>query len=193
MFQVGDTILSEKIATERFICDITRCKGACCVVGESGAPVDEDEIAHLEQAYQQLKERMLPEAVEIVESEGLILRNSENGYEINCIESGECVFATVNSDGVATCTIQEAFQHGEFSWEKPISCHLYPIRLNRISGTEYANFEYIPDLCSAACDRGEETGTYLSEFLEDALVRRYGKEWVDEFEVACQTIRDGEG
>lgn len=193
MFQVGDTILSEKIATERFLCDITRCKGACCVVGESGAPVDEDEIPFLEQAYRQLKKRMKPGAVECVEGEGLVLGNSENGYEINCVESGECVFATVNSNGVATCTIQDAFQRGEFSWEKPISCHLYPIRLNHIAGVEYANFEYIPDLCSTGCDRGEETGTYLSEFLETAFLRRYGRKWVEEFKIACRMIRDGEG
>jgi hypothetical protein len=85
----------------------------------------------------------------------------------------------------------ECFLQGEFSWEKPISCHLYPVRLKHIAGFDYANFEYIPELCSAGCRRGEKEGIYLADFLEDSLTRRYGGEWYQDFLEACEEVRNG--
>jgi len=192
MFQVGNTILSDRIATARFACDVTRCKGSCCVVGESGAPVTREEIPVLEKAYRQLREELRKESVELVEKEGLIQGDQASGYEIACVNDGECVFVTYDDEGVANCAIQRAWYRGDFPWEKPISCHLYPIRLSRIAGLEYANFEYIPELCGAGCEHGEQTGTWLSGFLKPALERRFGKAWVKEFEKRCNEIR-GEG
>lgn len=190
MFRVQDVILSEEIATEKFACNLTKCKGACCVVGDAGAPVGKDEIPILRKAFRELREDLAPEAVEKTENEGLILGNSEEGYELNCIESGECVFVTKDESGIAKCAIQEAYYQGRLNWEKPISCHLYPIRLKSIGGLQYANFEYIPELCSAGCAHGESSGTYLAEFLREALVRRYGQQWFDEFLETCNRIRN---
>jgi len=190
MFRVKDVILADDIATSKFSCNITKCKGACCVVGDAGAPVDKNEIPVLRKAFKQLKGELAPEAVEKSEKEGLVLGNSEEGYEINCIDSGDCVFVKKDELGVATCAIQEAFYDGRFNWEKPISCHLYPVRLKNIGTLEYANFEYIPELCSAGCSHGESTGTYLSDFLEKALVRRYGQIWYDEFIDTCKRVRN---
>lgn len=189
MIRVQDVILSEDIATARFACNISRCKGACCVIGDAGAPVKKGEIPVLRKAFRRLKDRLTPEAKQKAEDEGVILGDQNNGYEINCIESGECIFVEKNEAGVATCAIQNAYYKGEFGWEKPISCHLYPIRLKRVAGLEYANFEYIPDLCSAGCERGSEEGIYLAEFLEKALVRRYGREWYNEFLNTCRRVR----
>lgn len=189
MIRVGDVILSEDIATAKFACNISLCKGACCVVGDAGAPVSRQEIPVLNKAFRQLKESLDPEAVRKAEEEGVVLGNSENGYEINCINSGECIFVEKDDRGVATCAIQKAYYEGRFTWEKPISCHLYPVRLKHIAGFDYANFEYIPDLCSAGCRRGEDEGIYLSDFLENALVRRYGREWYDQFLMVCRDLR----
>lgn len=191
MFKVKDVILSEDIATSRFACDITRCKGACCVVGDAGAPVDKSEVAVLRKAFRQLKHRLAPEAVQAVEAKGVVQKSAKDGYEITCIDAGDCIFVEKDEKGVATCAIQNAYYKGEFNWEKPISCHLYPIRLKKVSGMEFANFEYIPDLCSAGCDKGNRTGTYLAEFLEKALKRRYGTEWYQQFLTACYEIRSG--
>jgi len=190
MFRVGDTILSEEIATARFACDITRCKGACCVVGESGAPVAKDEIPALRRAARELRTEMREESIEAIDEHGLIQEDDWGGHEITCASDGACVFVEYDENGVAGCLIQRAFQEGRFNWEKPVSCHLYPIRLRKIAGMEYANFEYIPSLCGAGCDRGEEQGIYLSQFLERALVRRYGQVWYDEFEEMCQAVRE---
>lgn len=193
MFRVGNTILSDEIATQKFACDVTRCKGACCFVGDAGAPVSKDEIPALRKAYKMLEDELRPEAREAVRREGLIYKKpgKETEYEINCVNDEACVFVQYDEKGIAECAIQKAFYEKRLNWEKPISCHLYPVRLKRIAGMEYANFEYIPDLCSAACARGEDEGIFLSDFLEKALTRRYGQKWYQQFLLACREIRNG--
>lgn len=193
MFKVQNTILSEDIATTQFSCDISRCKGACCVVGDAGAPVSNDEIPVLKKAYKLLKDELRPAARKVVEEEGLIKGNNKKGYEINCIDENECVFVEYTDDDIAICAIQKAYYEGRLEWEKPISCHLFPVRLKRILDFDYANFEYVPSLCSSGCESGKEKGTYLSEFLEKPLVRRYGNEWYEEFSEACEELRNKEG
>jgi hypothetical protein len=189
MFRVGDVILSEDIATARFACDISRCKGACCVVGDAGAPVAREEIPVLRKAYRVLKDDLSQNARNAVKEHGVVQGNSEEGFELTCVESGECIFVEKDEQGVAMCAIQRAYYEGRFDWEKPISCHLYPIRLKKIAGVDYANFEYIPRLCSAGCERGESEGIYLADFLKTALVRRYGEEWYNQFLKTCEEVR----
>ncbi|MEX1062759.1 MAG: DUF3109 family protein [Balneolaceae bacterium] len=189
MFRVGDTIISEDIATAKFACDVTRCKGACCVVGDSGAPVSKEEIPVLKKAYRELRGDLSDKAQELVDREGLIDGDSKNGFQIKCVDNRECVFVDHDEQGVAECTIQRAYKQNRFGWEKPVSCHLYPVRLKKIAGFEYANFEYIPELCSAGCDNGSEQGIYLSRFLEKALSRRYGDVWYKEFKEMCKELR----
>lgn len=190
MFRVGATILSEDIATAKFACDVTRCNGACCVVGESGAPLSKSEIPVIKKAFRELKNELRPEAVQAVEDQGLIQGDEKNGFEISCVNEGECVFVDYDDRGIAECTIQRAYYQKRLNWEKPISCHLYPVRLKKIGGMEFANFEYIPELCSAGCANGTENGIYLSDFLESALVRRYGREWFDQFINRCKEVRN---
>lgn len=192
MFKVRNTILSEDIATAKFACDITQCKGACCVVGNAGAPVSKDEIPVLKKAYRLLKDDLRPRAREVVEKEGLIKGNNREGYELNCTDDKECVFVEYTDEDIAICAIQKAFFEGRINWEKPLSCHLFPVRLKRVVDFDYANFEYIPELCSAGCENGNEKGTYLSEFLEKPLTRRYGEEWYKEFAETCELIREKE-
>lgn len=189
MIRVQDVILSEDIATAKFVCDINRCKGACCVVGDAGAPVSKQEIPVLRKAFRELKAQLDPEAVKVVNEKGVVQGDNISGYEITCIDSGECVFVQKDENGVAMCAIQKAYYTGKFNWEKPISCHLYPIRLKKIGAFEYANFEYIPELCSAGCQRGEDEGIYLADFLKDSLIRRYGEEWYMEFLDVCEEER----
>lgn len=192
MFKVHDVILSEDIATARFACDISRCKGACCVVGDAGAPVVESEISILEKAFVQLKDRLKPEAVNAANQDGVVQKNTNGTYELTCVNGEACIFVEENDAGTATCAIQNAYYRGEFSWEKPLSCHLFPIRLKKVAGTEYANFDYIPETCSSGCENGKRKGIYLAEFLESALKRRYGTDWYNDFLTTCQEIRSNE-
>ena len=192
MFKVQNTILSEDIAIARFACDVGKCKGACCVVGNAGAPVDHNEIPVLRKAYRRLKDELRPRAREVVVMEGLVKGSNSEGYELNCTDEEECVFVVYTDDNVAQCAIQKAYYEGRLNWEKPISCHLFPIRLKRIVDFDYANFEYVPSLCAAGCEKGEKDNTYLSEFLREPLIRRYGEEWYNDFLRACDEVRNQE-
>jgi len=188
MFRVRNTILSDDIATAKFACDLARCKGACCVVGDAGAPVAPEEVPVLRKSWELLKEELPEKARQTVSNGGLIQKNAD-GYEINCVDGAECVFVQYDDEGVAHCAIQQAFFEGRLTWEKPLSCHLFPVRLKKIAGFVYANYEYVPSICSTACRRGEEESIYLSDFLETALVRRYGRKWYEEFCERCEEIR----
>ena len=190
MFKVRDTILSDDIATAKFACDLPKCKGACCVVGDAGAPVSKDEIPVLHKAYKLLRGELRPEAVEVADREGVVIGSEKAGYEISCVNKAECIFVQYDEDEVAYCAIQKAYFEKRFNWEKPLSCHLFPVRLKRIAGFDYANFEYVPKLCSAACEKGSKEEAYLAEFLEKPLVRRYGKKWFSEFIASCRKIRE---
>lgn len=193
MFKVKNTILADDIATAKFACDLPRCKGACCVVGDAGAPVTKQEIPVLHKAYRKLKDELRAEAVAVADEEGVVLGTEKSGYEINTVNQQECIFVQYNEDGVAHCAIQKAYFGGRLKWEKPLSCHLFPVRLKRIAGFDYASFEYVPKLCSAACQKAEKENIFLAEFLEKPLVRRYGDEWYDEFITSCKEIRDRKG
>ena len=193
MFKIQDTILSEDIATAKFACDLPRCKGACCVVGDAGAPVVKEEIPVLHKAYRLLKDELRPEAVEVADRDGVVIGSEKAGYEIACVNEAECIFVKYGENDVSYCAIQSAYFEGRFNCEKPLSCHLFPVRLKRLADFDYANFEYVESLCSAACDKGNKEGVYLSDFIEKPLIRRYGEEWFEEFSAACNYIREKEG
>ncbi len=190
MFKVRDTILADDIATVKFACDLPKCKGACCVVGDAGAPVVKDEIPVLHKAYHLLKGELRPEAVAVAEREGVVIGSEKAGYEISCVNEAECIFVKYDDAGVSFCAIQQAYFDKRINWEKPLSCHLFPVRLKRIAGFDYASYEYVPPLCSAACAKGESEGIHLAEFLERPLTRRYGKNWYSEFLDSCKEIRE---
>lgn len=189
MFQVGHTVISDDLATFRFACDLQRCKGGCCVIGEAGAPVTHNEIPVLGKAWNQLKDELRPRAREVVGADGLI-RNGYRAPELNCTDGADCVFVTYEDDGVAVCAIQRAWNEGKFDWIKPLSCHLFPVRVIKVGEREYLNVEYVPSLCSTGCERGCKDDIYLSDFLEDALIRAYGREWYREFQETCIKVRE---
>lgn len=159
------------------------------MVGDAGAPVAEEEIPKLRQIFDLLKNELHPQARKEVSKKGVVQKTSHGRFSLACRDNKECIFVSYSDEGIAYCAIQKAFLEGRINWEKPLSCHLYPLRLKRIADFEYANFEYVECLCSAACIKGEKEEIYLSDFLEKPLVRRYGKEWYNEFVEACEQIR----
>lgn len=192
MFFAGNAIIADDIATFRFGCDLSRCKGACCVVGSAGAPVKGSEVPVLRKAFEALKTELRPEAVQTVESTGLVHQHA-GGYELACTDGAECVFVVYDDAGVATCAIQQAYEEGRFTWPKPISCHLFPIRVTTLASQDMLNLEYVPSICSPACERGEREGIGLAEFLKEPLVRAYGSEWYEEFLEAVEGVRETVG
>jgi hypothetical protein len=191
MFAVGPVLVSDALLDAAFACDLGACHGACCVVGERGAPLEKDEIALLERARDVVEGELRPEARSAIERGGAWEGNDRRGFATATVGGRECVFV-VYERGVATCAIQRAYQAGRLEWEKPISCHLYPIRVERYGegndAIDVLNYEQI-DLCNPARAEGRRSRTPLAHFLERPLTRKYGGEWYTAFIAAWRQRR----
>lgn len=158
------------------------------MVGEGGAPIDASEVTILNKAWELLKDELPVASREEVISNGLI-RGKSDDLELACVGTAECVFVQKNNEGVALCSIQKAYFDGRIGWEKPISCHLFPIRIMEISGIDFLNFEYIPEICESGAIHGRGKNEYLAEHLSKPLTRKYGEQWYNEFLSACEHVR----
>lgn len=186
MIIVENAVLSDDIKENFFVCDLTKCKGACCVEGDAGAPLEEEEISLLEQEYERIKPFLSAEGVEAVSEKGVWELDQEGEKGTATIgKNGACAFSLKDAKGMLTCGIEEAFLAKKTTFRKPISCHLYPIRVTKYDQYEALNYDRW-DICDAACVLGMQLGVPLYRFLKDALIRKYGEDWyaqlVDEIE-----------
>lgn len=188
MFQLGKTIVSEEIIENDFICNLSVCKGACCVDGEAGAPLEEKELKILLDIYPKVKPFLTKEGIEAIEQQGLFI-TTEGEYETPLIESDDsCAYITYDEKGIALCGIEEAYNQGEVNFKKPISCHLYPIRVQDYS--EFAAVNYHKwQICDDACVLGKELQVPIYKFVKDALIRKFGKDWYAELEKVALTLK----
>ncbi len=179
MFVVDNVLITDDLVEAAFCCNLGACHGACCVQGNSGAPLEAHERAEVEKVLPLVRHRLRPEALKVIDAKGPWEELGDDYYATTCVGDAECVF--VRYDGrVAKCSIQEAYHEGKTSFEKPISCHLYPIRVQPLGEYEALNYEQI-DICKPAIPHGKRNGVGLAEFLEGPLVRKYGKGWYDQF------------
>ena len=183
MFAVDHVLISDEVLDAPFACHLGSCHGACCVVGDRGAPLEAEERADLEAVLPIVEKQLRPEARAAIARQGAWETDGEGGYAVSTINNRECVFV-VYERGVAKCAIQNAYWQGRTAFEKPISCHLFPIRVET-HGTgddaiEVLNYEQI-DLCKPAIAHGRRTATQLADFLERPLMRKYGADWFARF------------
>ena len=183
MFAVDDILISDEVLDAPFACNLGACLGACCVHGDRGAPLEPDERQRLEEILPRVRPRLRPEALAVIAEEGVWEGDEDDGYATTTVDNRECVFVVYRGD-VAVCAIQDAHNRGAVDWPKPLSCHLYPIRIETIAGTDVLNYERI-DLCRPAIPHGQRTGTVLPDFLEVPLTRKYGASWYARFRAAC--------
>ena len=185
MIQIGSTIVSRDVFEKRFVCNLSKCRGMCCVYGQSGAPLEDDEIAILQEAYPKIIPYMTPAGIAAVEQQGMYATDFDDDKVTPLIgDSEDCAYACTEK-GVVYCTIEKAFMNGEIDFRKPVSCHLYPIRITKYSTFEAVN--YHPwSICNDALILGEEKGTPLYVFLKEPLIRKYGAEWYEELCLAAQ-------
>ncbi len=185
MFQLGKTIVSEEIIENDFICNLSACKGACCVDGEAGAPLEEEELKILLDIYPKVKPFLTKEGIKAIEEQGLFITH-DGEYETPLISSDDsCAYIAYDKKGVALCGIEEAFNQGEITWKKPISCHLYPIRVQDYS--EFAAVNYHKwSICDDACSLGKELQIPVYKFVKEALIRKFGEDWYAELEKVAE-------
>ncbi len=189
MIFIQDVVASDEIPQARFACDLGRCKGACCVVGEGGAPIEEAEVPKLAAAFEIVRSHLRAEAVQVAETRGLVESDEMGGLMITTAPEGaECVFVVYDGD-IAKCAIEQAYHRGETDWPKPISCHLFPIRVRTWFGEPVLNYVQIPE-CEPGRRRGEAENIKLRDFLAGPLTRRFGEQWYREFLAVCR-LRPG--
>ena len=188
MFVVDDILISDRVANAPFACHLGACLGGCCVQGDSGAPLEPDERAELERVLPKVRKYLRAEALEVIENEGVWEERGKGDYVTTCVEGRECVFVTYEGP-VARCAIQKAYMEGKVDFPKPISCHLYPLRIERYGEVTALNYEEIP-LCDPGRASGCSQGIQLSDFLREPLVRRFGEHWFQRFKLACSERRD---
>lgn len=186
MLIVQDKFISEDIIEEQFLCDLNACKGACCWEGDFGAPLERQELEILEKAYEEIKPFLTDAGKKAIEEKGLYVYN--NVYKESAtplIQESACAYITYEENGTAKCGIEKAYEAGKIDFKKPISCHLYPIRVKRNPNVAFEALTYdVWDICSAACDLGKKEKLPVYRFLKDALVRKYGEEFYQELEKA---------
>ena len=178
MLIVGNAILSESIVEEHFVCDLLKCKGACCVEGDLGAPLQEEELSLVAENLSAIMPYLTIEGKKVIEKEGFYLEDWEGDYSTTTVNGKECVFAITNKQGILSCGIEKAWLDGKSSFQKPISCHLYPIRVSKYGENEALNYHHW-DICQPACNNGETLKIPLYQFLRNALVRKYGMKWYE--------------
>ena len=188
MVQIGSVIVSLDILEKRFVCHPAKCKGLCCVYGESGAPLIDEEIDVLQKVYPKVKTYMTPAGIAIVEQDGVYVTDSDNDKVTPLIGNGEDCVYSFNEKGVYYCAIEKAFVKGETDFRKPVSCHLYPIRITKYKAFEAVNYHHW-HICSDAPELGEKTGIPLYIFLKEALIRKYGDEWYHQLCLAAEGLK----
>lgn len=181
MFQLGKTIVSEDLLEKEFVCNLSACKGACCVEGEAGAPVTKEEVAILKEIYPKVKGFLRPEGIAAIEAQGTHVSNSLGELETPLVDGKECAYVTFNERGHASCGIEEAFNTGVIEFRKPISCHLYPVRVQDYSEFAAVNYHRWP-ICDDACTLGKELKVPVYKFVKEALIRKFGVNWYNELE-----------
>ncbi|MFM8741873.1 MAG: DUF3109 family protein [Cytophagales bacterium] len=179
MIKVGQILVSDDIKEVEFVCHLEKCKGACCVEGDLGAPLEDDELQVMKDIQELVKPYLTPEGREEIDKQGAYILDEDGDYSTPTIKGRECAYAHYNAQGVLKCGIEQAYLDGKISYRKPISCHLYPIRINKNNkGFEAVNYHKW-SICSAACSLGKSLQVPLYKFLKEPLMRKYGQAWYD--------------
>ncbi len=187
MLQIENTIISLDILEKKFVCHLKACKGSCCVEGDSGAPLDAEETAILEQIYPHVKPNMTPEGIETVESKGTWVVDNDGDLVTPLVKNQECAYVYRNEDGIVLCAIEKTYNEGTIAFQKPVSCHLYPVRVKKYTDFDAVNYQS-NHLCVPARINGEKLGVPIYQFVKGPLIRKFGEEWYKQLEIAAKEL-----
>jgi uncharacterized protein DUF3109 len=189
MIVIDNKLVSDEIVEKHFVCDLVKCKGGCCEDGDAGAPLQLDELDELIHNYEKVKPYLTEAGIKSIEKNGKYLYDKEFGWVTPTIKGEMCAYGYKDENGIIKCGIEKAYNEGKTTWKKPISCHLFPIRINKSKedkDLEYLNYEPRPDLCKAACKLGKQLKVPVYVFLKDSIIRKYGEEFYNILHAAAQ-------
>ncbi|WP_233379247.1 DUF3109 family protein [Maribellus sp. CM-23] len=188
VIEVGRALLSDDIIEEHFLCDVLKCKGACCIEGDSGAPVTDEEAIQIEKDYPLFEEYLPQKHKKEVEKQGYSVIDSDGDLVTPLVNNRQCVYSFYNDNGILQCAVEKAYFEGKIKFRKPISCHLFPIRI-----TEYRDFDAVNYQQLRICKPGRQCGASqklpLYKFLKEPLIKKYGEEWYKELEIAADYLK----
>ena len=188
MIKIEDKLVADDIIENDFVCNLSACKGACCVKGDAGAPVEEAEEQILEEIYSEVKPYLRDEGINAIEEQGKTVRSSFDELETPLVNGEECAYVTFDDQGTALCGIEKAYRDGKINFKKPISCELYPIRLTKLTSVVALNYDRW-NICDPACRLGDELQVPIYKFAREALVRKFGEQWYQRLENALKDHR----
>lgn len=187
MVQIDDVIVSFDIFKEKFYCDINACKGECCIEGDAGAPLESKEVELLEKVLPVIWDDLSDEAKDIINKQGVCYEDVDGDLVTSIVNGKDCVFTCYDDKGYCLCAIEKAYRDGKTDFYKPISCHLYPIRVGKYGSYKALNYHRW-NVCKAAVLLGEKKDTPIYKFLKEPLIRSFGEEWYTELEIAAKEL-----
>lgn len=178
MLVIENALVSDDLIQNDFVCNLSKCKGICCVEGDLGAPLTDSELDVVKESYSKIKKYLTPDAIAAIEEQGEYVMDWEGDYSTTLVNDKECVYVIQDEKGCYKCAFEEAYNKGEIGFKKPISCHLYPIRLSQVG--EYIALNYDRwDICADACTLGQELKVPVYKFLKEPIIRAFGEEWYE--------------
>lgn len=189
MIQIDDTIISMDCLSEKFCCDLEACKGACCIEGDAGAPVELDEVAELEEALPKVWNELSASAQAVIDRQGVVYTDRDGDLVTSIVNGKDCVFTCYDDKGNCFCALEKVYREGRSKFYKPASCHLYPIRLKKIGDMTALNYHRW-DVCRMAVEKGKQLNLPVYRFLKEPLIRRFGEAWYEELEKAVEELKE---
>lgn len=180
MLQIDDTIVSLDLLEENFVCDLIKCKGECCVEGDAGAPLEQEEIGKIQEILPLVWDKLSPQSRALIEKQGISYIDDDGEPVTSIVNGRECVFTYFDAQGICKCALENYY--------KPISCHLYPVRLQKYNGFTAVNYHRW-SICSCARDKGDALGVPVYQFLKTPLIRKFGEEWYEQLDFAANELK----
>jgi len=190
MIAIDNILVSDAVIAEQFVCDLSKCKGACCVDGDAGAPLEKDELNRINEVYDAVLPYLNAESKKELDRQGRYVYDKEYGWVTPTINSKVCVYGIQDKAGIVKCGIEQAYLDGKIAWKKPISCHLFPIitKESKRSDNVYVNYEPREDNCKAACALGKKLKVPVYVFLKEALTRKFGQKFYNALEATATHV-----
>ena len=190
MIAINNILISDEVVKEQFVCDLGKCKGACCVDGDAGAPLEKEELQHINDVFEAVLPYLNEESKKEIDRQGRYVYDKEYGWVTPTIDSKICVYGIVDKQGIVKCGIEQAYLDGKVTWKKPISCHLFPIitKKSKRTTTEYVNYEPREDNCKAACALGKKLKVPVYQFLKEPLIRKFGQEFYEALDATANHL-----
>ncbi len=188
MIAIDNVLVTDQLVEDNFVCDLVKCKGGCCVDGDAGAPLENEERQNIDDVYEAVKPYLTAESIEEINRQGKYVYDEEFGWTTPAINGGVCVYGITDKYGIVKCGIEQAYNDGKVAWKKPISCHLFPVRIQQSKDgkTDYVNYEPRESLCKPACKLGNKLKVPVYQFLKEPLIRKYGTDFYEALDAVAK-------